>query len=113
MPYLNDPDPALRKTAAYALGQMNVKSAIPKLIALLNDPHLQVRDASVLSLAPFEDDALGPLRLAMKGENPSFRILALDVLSKMNSDRAKELIEEYLNNPNPNVRRVARQALGK
>ncbi len=113
MPYLNDPDPALRKTAAYSLGQMNEKSAIPNLIALLKDPYLQVRDASVLSLAHFEDDALDPLRLAMKGENPSFRILALDILSKMNSDRAKELIEEYLNNPNPNVRRMARQALGR
>jgi hypothetical protein len=113
MPYLNDPNPALRKRAAYSLGQMNEKSAIPKLIALLNDPYLGVRDASVLSLAHFEDDALHPLRLAMEGENPSFRILALDVLSKVNSERAKALIEEYLNDPNPNVRRMARQALGR
>jgi hypothetical protein len=113
MPYLDDPNPALRKRAAYSLGQMNEKSAIPKLIALLNDPYLEVRDASVLSLAHFEDDALHPLRLAMKGENPSFRILALDVLSKVNSERAKALIEEYLNNPNPNVRRMARRALGR
>jgi HEAT repeat protein len=112
-PYLSDREPALRKTAAYSLGQMNAKSAIPNLIALLNDPDLHVRDASVLSLAHFEDDALDPLRLAMKGENPSFRILALDVLSKVNSERAKALIEEYLNNPNPNVRRVARRALGR
>ena len=113
MPYLNDPHPALRKRAAYSLGQMNEKSAIPKLVALLKDPNLQVRDASVLSLAHFENDALDPLRLAMKGEHPSFKILALDVFSRINNDRAKELIEEYLNNPDPNVRRMARQALGK
>ncbi len=113
LPYLSDPEPALRKTAAYSLGQMNEKSALPKLIALLNDPSLEVRDASALSIAYFEDEAIDPVRLAMKEESPSFRILALDVLSKMKSDRAKALLEEYLNDPNPNVRRMAKQALGK
>jgi HEAT repeat protein len=113
MPYLNDLEPALRKTAAYSLGQMNAKSALPKLIALLNDPYLEVRDASVLSIAYFQDEAIDPVRLAMKGESPSFKILALDVLSKMKNDRAKALLEEYLNDPNPNVSRMAKQALGK
>jgi hypothetical protein len=113
MPYLSDLKPALRKTAAYSLGQMNVKSALPKLITLLNDPYLEVRDASVLSIAYFQDEAIDPVCLAMKGENPSFKILALDVLSKIKSDRAKALLEDYLNDPNPNVRRMAKQALGK
>jgi len=113
IPYLSDPEPALRKTAAYSLGQMNEKSALPKLISLLNDPHLEVRDACVLSLAYFQDEAIDPVRLAMKEESPSFKILALDVLSKTKSDRAKALLEEYLDDPNPNVKRMAKQALGK
>jgi hypothetical protein len=113
MPFLSDLEPALRKTAAYSLGQMNVKSALPQVIALLNDPCLEVRDASVLSTANFQDEAIDPVRLAMKEESPSFKILALDVLSKMRSDRAKALIEEYLGDPNPNVRRMAKQALSK
>lgn len=113
MPYLSDPKPALRKTAAYALGQMNEKSALPKLIALLNDLNLEVRDATVLSIAYFQDEAIDPVRLAMKEESTSFKILALDVLSKMESERAKALLEEYLDDPNPNVRRMAKQALGK
>jgi hypothetical protein len=112
-PSLSDPEPALRKTAAYSLGQMNVDSAIPNLITLLNDHDLHVRDAAVLSIALFEDKAIDPLRLAMKQKGPSFRILALDVLARINSGRAKALIEEYLNDPNPNVRRMARQVLGR
>jgi hypothetical protein len=112
-PSLSDPEPALRKTAAYSLGQMNEDFDIPNLIALLNDPDLHVRDAAVLSIALFEDKAIDPLRLAMKQKGPSFRILALGVLSRINNGRAKALIEEYLNDPNPNVRRMARQVLVK
>ncbi len=113
MPFLSNPEPALRKTAAYSLGQMNATSALPQLIALLNDPYLEVRDASVLSIAYFQDEAIGPVSVAMKEEGPSFKILALDLLSKMRSDRAKALLEDYLEDPNPNVRRMAKQALGK
>ncbi|MGD8984129.1 MAG: HEAT repeat domain-containing protein [Desulfobacteraceae bacterium] len=112
MPYLSDPQPALRKTAAFSLGQMNEKSALPELIALLNDPYLEVRDATVLSIAFFQDEAIDSVHLAMKQESPSFKILALDVLSKIKSDRASALLEEYRNDPNPNVRRMAKQALG-
>jgi hypothetical protein len=113
MPFLSDLHPALRKTAAYSLGQMNAKSALPQLISLLSDPYLEVRDASVLSIAYFQEKAIGPVYLAMKEGSPSFKILALDVLSKIRSERAKALLEEYLNDPNPNVRRMAKQALGK
>ena len=113
MPLLSDSHPALRKTAAYSLGQMNVKSALPQLIALLNDPCLEVRDAAVLSIANFQDEAIDPVRLAMKEGSPSFKILALDVLSRIRSERTKVLLEEYLNDPNPNVRRMAKQSLSK
>ena len=112
MAYLGDLKPALRKTAANSLGQMDEKSALPRLVALLNDPYLEVRDATVLSIAFFQDEAIDSVHLAMKEESPSFKVLALDVLSKMKSDRARALLEEYRNDPNPNVRRMAKQALG-
>jgi hypothetical protein len=113
MVYLDDPDPAVRKAAAYSLGQMNYGPAIPDLLSLLKDSHLWVRDAAVLSLTLFEDDVLSPVDIEMKREIPSFRILALDVLSGIKGDQSKALIKKYLDDPDQNVKRAARRALSK
>jgi hypothetical protein len=113
MSYLVDPDPAVRKATAYALGQMEYQRAIPGLLALLEDPHLWVRDATVLSLALFADAAVNPIGSAMERGTPSFRILALDVLARIKGDRARALIEKHLDDPNENVRRAAKQALSR
>ncbi len=111
MPYLTDHDPAVRKATAYSLGQMNYESAIPKLLSLLKDPHLWVRDATVLSLALFGADVLNRLGSAMERETGSFKILALDVLARIKGHEARALIERHLDDSNENVRRAARQNL--
>ncbi|MFH1349377.1 MAG: HEAT repeat domain-containing protein [Pseudomonadota bacterium] len=111
MDYLNDPDPAVKRAAAYSLGQMNYGPAIPQLIALLKDPRLWVRDATVLALSLFEDDAVSPIDSAMEHEGSPFKILSLDLLARIKSDRSKALVVKYLNDSDDNVRRAARQAL--
>jgi len=109
--YINDPDPQVRRSAAYALAQMNYKRAIPDLLALLKDPSLWVRDTAVAALSLFQNDVISILDSAMKYENPSFKILTLDVLSRIRSGPSKTLIEKYLNDTHENVRRAARLAL--
>jgi hypothetical protein len=108
---LMDRDPAVRKAAAYALGQMNYQPVITELLVLLKDPHLWVRDAAALSLALFGGEVIQPLVFAMEQESASFRILAMDVLARIKSNRAKSLIEKYLEDPSQSVRRAAKQAL--
>jgi hypothetical protein len=113
MPLLNDADPEVRRAAAYSLGQLRYRPAVSPLLDLLHDPELWVRDGAVLSLALFKDDAVGPLGERMKQEGPRFRILALDVLARIKTDRAKALIDEYIDNPDENVGRAAAQALAE
>ena len=113
MPYLSEVDPALRKTAAYSLGQLRAKPAVPELITLLGDPDLEVRDAALRSLAHFGEEALDPLLLAMERQTPSFKIWALDLLSRINGEQARKAIEQYAKDPNPNVRRMAAQILDR
>jgi len=113
MPYLSEADPALRKTAAYSLGQLRAKPALPVLITLLSDQDLEVRDAALLSLAHFGEEALDPLLLAMERQSPSFKIWALHLLSRIKSEQARKAIEQYAKDPNPNVRRMAAQILDR
>jgi len=111
--YLNVPDPAVKSATAYSLGQMNYRPAIPRLLSLLNDPHLWVRDAAVLSLALFGDEAIHPIGLAMKKGQSSFKILALDVLARIQGNDSKAIIEKYIDDPNQNIRRAAGHAMSK
>ncbi|MBW1887765.1 MAG: HEAT repeat domain-containing protein, partial [Deltaproteobacteria bacterium] len=109
--YINDPDPQVRRSVAYALAQMNYKKVIPEIITLLKDPYLWVRDTAASALSLFQDDIISTLDAAMKHETPSFKILALDVLSRIRSSPSKTLIEKYLHDSHENVRRAARLAL--
>ncbi|MFH1489265.1 MAG: HEAT repeat domain-containing protein [Pseudomonadota bacterium] len=111
VPFIGDPDPAMRKAAAYALGQMNYLPAVPRLLSLLEDPRLWVRDAAVLSLSLFGESALPSVISTMEGASPSFRILALDILSRIKGERSKEMIKKALQDPDQDVRRAARRAM--
>lgn len=110
MDSLDDPDPAVKRAAAYSLGQMRYRPAIPHLLSLFKDSELWVRDAAALSLTLFEEEAVPPLASAMEEETPSFKIIALDALSRIQSNSSRSLIEKYLNDPHENVRRAAGQA---
>jgi HEAT repeat protein len=109
--HIDDKDPRVRRSAAYALAQMNYKKAIPEIITLLKDPSIWVRDTAAAALPLFQDDVISKLDTAMKQETPSFKILALDVLSRIRSGLSKKLIEKYLYDTHENVRRAARLAL--
>jgi len=109
--HLTDPDPAVKGAAAYALGQLRYLPAIPRLIPLLNDPELWVRDATVLSLALFNEEVLDPVAAAMAAGSPAFRITGLDVLARIRTEESRRFVEDYSTDPNQGVRRAAELAL--
>ncbi len=109
--YLTDPDPAVKRAAAFALGQLRYLRAIPQLIALLNDPALWVRDASVLSLALFDEKALDPVAAAMAIGSAALRITGLDALARIKTEKSRRFIEDYCTDADQDVRRAAERAL--
>lgn len=103
----------MRKAAAYSLGQLKDTPALPRLLSLLKDSAPWVRDAAVLALARFGDGVVGPLVTAMDAEDPSFKILGLDVLGRINSEESGKIPERYVNDPHPGVRRTAGRLMRK
>jgi HEAT repeat protein len=113
MYFLVDPSPFVRKSVAYSLGQMKFDRAISSLVSLLNDRNLWVRDAAMLSLTFFKDKGIDTLRNAMVRGDPAFRILAVDVLARINSEKALGLLKLYKHDPNDDVKRMVMNVLAK
>lgn len=111
MKYLDDPDPEVKRAAAYSLGQMNYAPAIPGLVSLLKAKHLWVRDAASLSLLLFGDNAVCPVASGMKREEAPFNIIALDLLGRINSERSRAIIKKYLEDPDKDIRHAAKRAM--
>ena len=113
MELLDNPDMMVQRNAAYALGQLGYRPAIPRLLPMLHAPHLWVRDAAALSLSLYGNHALGPLDRAMSVNHSAFKVIALDVLARIKTGPSKSLVEKHLHDPDPNVVRAARQALSR
>jgi HEAT repeat protein len=111
MSHLQDSDPAVRRAATYSLGQIQYYPAVAELLLLLDDPDPWVSDEAVASLALFANQVPGPLKQAMKRGSPAFRIIALDLLSRIKSEQSRSVIENHLGDSDQNVRRAAREAL--
>lgn len=109
LPGLDDPDPEVVRAAAYALARMDYRPAIGGIGTCLHHPHRWVRDTAVLALALYGNDAVVFLEKAMKGQPPAFKILALDALSMIGTPAAKGLMKAYAHDPDPRVRKAARQ----
>ena len=110
MECLDDPDPAVRRFAAYALGQMRFGPSLDRLAVLLRDPDRWVRDAAVLSLALFRDQAIPHLEQVLEGRDPGLTILAVDALAGMKTEASETLILKFPDHPDENVRRAVTRA---
>jgi len=111
MIYLDDPDPEVKRAAAYSLGQMNYRPAIPRLLRLIETQRLWGRDSAVLSLALFGDTPIRAITAGMKKKKAPFKIIALDLLGRIGDGEAKTVIEGYLRDPDSRVRRAAKRAM--
>lgn len=81
---LDDPDPAVRARAAFALGSVQDPTAVPGLLDLLADPDAAVRADAAFALGQSADStAAGRLGDALAAETgPTVRRLLLEALGK-------------------------------
>ena len=111
MQSLDDPDPDVKRSAAYTLGQIKYQPALPRLMTLLRDPYFMVRDTTVLALAFFGPKAIPELETTLSRDPPALLILKLDILARINGEKARQLVGGYVDHPHEGVRKMARRAL--
>ncbi len=111
-PLLRDTAPSVRASAAYALGQMEAETALSEILDRLEDERPEVRDAAALALVFFGDRAVEPLLRRMNPGDAGGCIVGLDILGRMGTRRAFEVLAGFLDHPDRAVRTAAEQAMG-
>lgn len=113
---VKDPYPYSRANAAYALGAMGARSAVPLLLGALKDsaPNVRSSAANVLkSMRPDAGSGIPPLVDALKDSDPSVRSGAADALAMMGHEARSAVpsLFDALKDSNPLVRSSAGKAL--
>lgn len=106
-------DPFVRGAAAFALGVLNVRNAVPELVRALSEDAeaIQVGAAGALGLLR-DPAALGALGdLLRKGRSPQARIAAASALAPLGSRAVPALAQALLGDEVPQVRQAALRAL--
>ena len=112
LPYLRDPDPAVRALAARALGRVADAKTFESLRALLDDPTVAVRSAVAEALAIAGDEQAGPalVRRFNLEKTPDVQAVILRALGLTGGDEGPPVLEGALHDADPSVRGAA--ALG-
>lgn len=113
---LRDSDPAMRTTAAQALGKIARPEAVPALLRSLNDADPAVRTMSAWALGNYGEDVLDAagLELARQLDDPSPAVKRAAALALGNiggTQTIVELLVERLKTPDVETRRAAVSAL--
>jgi HEAT repeat protein len=115
-----DPDPMVRASAAWALGQLPehspTQATVAALINTVRETHVTVGEAASLSLIGMSQTAVPELRLALMDPDANFRWKVAWILGQMGAPAkdAVPTLSEVLNNnqEDPNVRAAAAWAIG-
>lgn len=105
-----DEDPLVRRYIVEALGQTADESVVEELIGTLNDPDLQVQQASESALLQMGDAAVTPLRQMMEGP-AGVRRKAAAVLSRLQSTAGVDSLVDTIDGNDASVLDRTRQAL--
>jgi len=87
---LDSPDRNARVLALSAIGFIGgeAKSAVPRLLSLLNDPHIRLEAASALGgIGPAARAAIPPLLAGLKDPDPAFRARAAETIGRIGWQR--------------------------
>ncbi|MCS6902656.1 MAG: HEAT repeat domain-containing protein [Candidatus Bipolaricaulota bacterium] len=108
-------DPFVRGAAAFALGVLGVRNAVPELISALRteSDSIQVGAATALGYLR-EPSAVEPLiALLQTGRSPQARVAAAEALGAFGSRAASALAQALLTDPGPTVRQAALRGLAQ
>ncbi len=106
-------DPFVRGSAAFALGALNVRNAIPALLAALSTDLEAIQVGAAGALGRFGDPiALEPLSVLLRtAQSPQARIAAATALASFGPSAVSALAQALLNDSVPAVRQAALRAL--
>jgi HEAT repeat protein len=90
---LYSPDPQIRFEAARAVGELEFKAAVPRLIELMDDPDREVQSAAITSLGQIGGkDARRALINVIEGEDEVAREIAQDALDELEFASSSNLL---------------------
>lgn len=113
VPMLADDDPAVRRAAIEAIGDMTIPAVLPLLSTALDDPNPEVRLAALEALA-LQDDAsvAGNIEIRLYDQDPAVRLAAIEALAELESETAVVALASLLSDPQAPIRQQAVGALG-
>jgi HEAT repeat protein len=112
---INSSDDDIRLTAVKGLANVRNSRAVEGLIHALDVPDLKVQNMAVEALVEKTGDSTCSERAteglihALDNINTGIRLTAAKGLANLNSARAKEGLKKALQDPDPDVRKIARQ----
>ncbi len=107
----NNAEPAIRRYAAYLLGNARTPQAIRPLIESLGDLDKSVREQAMLGLVATGKAAIEPLSAAMKDPRWETRYRAAEALGKLADEKAVEPLVQGLQDSRDHVRYMAAKGL--
>lgn len=108
-------DPFVRGSAAFALGVLGVRNAVPELIAVLSGDSEAIQVGAAEALGLLRDrTALSALSdLLRAGRSPQARVAAANALAPLGNQAVPALAQALLNDAVPTVRQAALRALAQ
>ena len=107
----NNADPAVRRYAAYLLGNAHTHHAIRPLIEALGDLDKSVREQAMLALVATGKATVEPLSAAMKDPRWETRYRAAEALGKLADENAVQPLIRGLQDSRDHVRYMAAKGL--
>ena len=111
-PFLSDPNAEVRKRAAWALGNSDLKQAPPQLIAQLNDKDPEMREVTAWALYQIEDpSAVSGLEAALAREQD--KELQIDYIRALAAvgEKSVDALKTLLESKDSEIRNIAVRAL--
>jgi HEAT repeat protein len=105
---LNSGQPNARAQVVQAITEGNLRSQAPKIIPLLSDPDINVRNASATALGALQaKQAIPQLRSAFENDVPAVKMFAAVSLKRLGDASADKFLEELLNGQIAELRVIA------
>ena len=114
LPMLASDNPAVRRAAIEAVGDMAIPTVAPILSMTLNDPSPEVRVVALEALASQDNQTLAyQIGLYLFDQDAEVRLAAIDALANLEAKEAVYTLASLLSDPQLTIRRQAVNALGE